>query len=163
MQRIVLYALASLLLIIIDATLVKFLAIGNIVPDILILWVVYVAIREGQIAGTITGFAVGLIVSLAGGASTMLGLAALAKTVAGFTAGYFYNENKTFQTLGGYQFLVAVALASLVHNVIYFILLLQGSGTSWSGALMFYGIPTTIYTVVAGLMPMFAFARKYIS
>jgi rod shape-determining protein MreD len=163
MQRIVLYTIASIIFIIVDATLVKFLAIADIVPDILLLWVVYIAIREGQIASTTAGFVIGLIVSLAGGATNMLGLTALAKTVAGFTAGYFYNENKTFQTLGGYQFLVAIALASLVHNIIYFIILLQGSGTSWSGSLMLYGIPTTLYTIAVGLMPMFAFARKYIS
>src|SRR5512134_2858578 len=98
MQRIALYVLASLVLLVVDATLVKFLAIATIVPDVLLLWIVYIAIREGQVAGTTAGFAIGVIVSLAGGATTMLGLAALTKTIAGFLAGYFFNENKTFQT-----------------------------------------------------------------
>jgi len=40
-----------------------------------------------------------MVVDLLSGADGMLGLSALAKTIAGFVAGYFYNENKTLQTL----------------------------------------------------------------
>jgi len=67
------------------------------------------------------------------------------------------------QTLGGYQFLLITALVSLVHNVIYFLLFLQGSGLVWSAMLMGHGIPATIYTVAVALLPMFAFARKVLS
>jgi len=93
----------------------------------------------------------------------MLGLAALAKTFAGFTAGYFYNENKTHNTLGGYQFIVIVAIASVVHNTLYFIIFLQGSGLSWMQSVLSYGMPTTAFTAAVALLPMFAFARKYLS
>ena len=162
-RRILVYSLLSILFIVIDATLVKFLAIANIVPDILIVWIVYIAIREGQMAATTAGFFVGLAVNLAGTGGEMLGLAALAKTFAGFTAGFFHNENKTYNTLGGYQFIVIVAVASIVHNIIYFIIFLQGSGLTWMQSILYYGIPTTIYTTAVALLPMFAFARKYLS
>lgn len=162
-HRILLYSLLSLLFVVIDATLVKFLAIANLVPDILIIWIVYVAIREGQIAGTTAGFLIGLTMSLIGTTNGMLGLAALAKTFAGFTAGYFFNENKTYNTLGGYQFIVIVGVASMVHNITYFIIFLQGSGLSWMQSVLYYGIPSTAYTAAVALLPMFAFARKYLS
>ncbi|MEK9139380.1 MAG: rod shape-determining protein MreD [Bacteroidota bacterium] len=157
------YILLSLLFIVVDSTLIKFLSIANIVPDILIIWIVYIAIREGQVAGTTAGFLVGLVMSLMGTTGSMLGLAALTKTFAGFIAGYFYNENKIYNTLGGYQFIVLVALASLVHNTIYFVIFLQGSGMSWSESVLYYGVPTTAYTAAVALLPMFAFARKYLS
>lgn len=162
-HRILLYSLLSLLFVVIDATLVKFLAIANLAPDILIIWIVYVAIREGQIAGTTAGFLIGLTMSLIGTTNGMLGLAALAKTFAGFTAGYFFNENKTYNTLGGYQFIVIVGVASMVHNITYFIIFLQGSGLSWMQSVLYYGIPSTAYTAAVALLPMFAFARKYLS
>ena len=162
-RRILLYSLFSLFFIVVDATLVKFLSIAGIVPDILVIWIVYIAIREGQIAGTTAGFCIGLAINMLGAMDSMLGLAALAKTFAGFSAGYFYNENKIYNTLGGYQFIVIVAIASLVHNILYFIIFLQGSGLSWMQSVLFYGVPTTVYTAAVALLPMFAFARKYLS
>lgn len=162
-RKILIYSLLSLLLIVLDSTLVKFLAIATIVPDILLIWIVYVAIREGQATATTTGFLIGLAENLMGTMNGVLGLAALAKTFAGFIAGYFFNENKIETNLGGYQFIVIVSVASLVHNSVYFLIFLQGSGLSWSQSLLYYGIPTTAYTAVVALVPMFAFARKYLS
>jgi rod shape-determining protein MreD len=163
MQRVIGYILVSLLLLLLSTTLVKFLAISEIVPDILLVWIVYVAIREGQIAGMTAGFLVGLVVDLLSGPDGMTGVSALAKTVAGFLAGYFYNENKTLQTLGGYQFIVAIGVVSLVHNVIYFLIFLQGTDMSWWRMILVYGVPTMLYTAAIGLLPMFAIARKYLS
>jgi len=157
------YILLSLLFIVVDGTLVKFLSIANIVPDILLVWIVYIAVREGQSAGTTAGFLIGLAMNLMSATDNLLGLAALAKTFAGFTAGYFYNENKTYNTLGGYQFVVIVAVASVVHNTLYFIIFLQGSGLSWMQSVLSYGVPTTAYTAAVALLPMFAFARKHLS
>jgi rod shape-determining protein MreD len=163
MQRTFGYLLGSILLILLHTSVIKFLSIGGIVPDILVLWVVYLALREGQIAGTVAGFCLGIVIDLVSGPDGMLGLSSLSKTLAGFTAGYFYNENKMFQILGGYQFLVAVGVASLVHNIVYFLIFLQGTTIGWWDAMLLYSMPTTLYTVAVGLVPMFAFARKYLS
>jgi rod shape-determining protein MreD len=160
-RRIVFYIVLSLLFVVVDSTLVKFLSIATIVPDIVVVWIVYIAIRDGQIAGTTAGFFLGLATNMMGSTESMLGLAALAKTFAGFTAGYFHNDNKTYQTLGGYQLIVIVAICSLVHNILYFIIFLQGSGIGWIQSVLSYGIPTTAYTAAIALLPMFAFARKY--
>jgi rod shape-determining protein MreD len=155
--------LLSLLALLLQTTVARFLSIQGIVPDLVLLWIVYLAIRRGQIRATVAGFILGLTLDLVSGPDGMVGLAALTKTLAGFLAGYFYSENKTMQTLGGYQFLLITALVSLVHNVIYFLLFLQGSGLVWSAMLMGHGIPATIYTVAVALLPMFAFARKVLS
>lgn len=162
-RRVLFYTLFSLLLIVLNSTVVKFLAFSSIVPDILLIWIVYVAIREGQIAATTAGFLIGLAENLMGTTNGVLGLAALAKTFAGFTAGYFFNENKIEATLGGYLFIIIVGTASMVHNIVYFIIFLQGSGLSWMQSLLYYGVPTTAYTAVVALIPMFVFARKYSS
>jgi rod shape-determining protein MreD len=163
MRRIALYSILSLLFILLQTTVVRFLSIGRIVPDILLIWVVYVAVRQGQVAGTVAGFLIGLVIDLLSGSDGMLGLAALTKTVAGFLAGFFYDENKTFQTLGGYQILIAVGVTSVLQNVIYFVIFLQGSEVGWWGAILLYGLPTSFYTVVVALLPMFAYARKYLT
>ena len=163
MRRIALYSILSLVFILLQTTVVRFLSIGRIVPDIVLIWIVYVALREGQIAGTTAGFSLGLVLDLLSGSDGMLGLAALTKTVAGFIAGYFYDENKIFQIIGGYQALIALGVASVLQNVIYFVIFLQGSGIAWWGAIVLYGLPTTFYTIVVALLPMFVYARKYLT
>lgn len=162
-RRVFFYIVLSLLFVVLDSTLIKFLSIANIVPDILVIWIVYIAVREGQMAGTTAGFFIGLATTMTGTTGGMFGLAALAKTLTGFIAGYFYNENKIYNTLGGYQFIVIVGIASLVHDILYFTIFLQGSGLSWMQSVLSYGVPTTAYTAMVALLPMFAFARKYVS
>jgi rod shape-determining protein MreD len=163
MRTVLIDTLLSLLFLVLQTTIIRFLAVQMIVPDLILLWIVYLAVRRGQIAATTGGFLLGLAFDLLSGPDSMLGLAALSKTAAGFIAGYFYNQNKITQTLGGYQFILITVIASLVHNLLYFVILLQGSGITWSSALLQYGIPTTAYTAALGLLPMFVFARKHLT
>jgi rod shape-determining protein MreD len=163
MRRAIGYILLSIVLLVFSTTLLEFLAIYSIVPDILLIWIVYLAIKEGQLAGMVTGFLIGLTFDLLSGPDGMLGLSALTKTFAGFLAGYFYNENKTFQTLGGYQFLLAVGFVTLMHHAIYFLIFLQGTDIGWGRTILLYSIPDTLYTTAVSLLPMFAIARKHLS
>ena len=150
--------LISLVLLTFQTTIITFTSIGNIIPDVLLIWIVYVAVTEGQIRSTVVGFSIGLAMDLVSG--QFLGLSALAKTIAGFLSGYFYHENKVDVTLGGYQFLVIVAIASFVHNVVYFVIFTQGSAVSTATAVFEFGLFSTIYTTVVALVPMFIFSRK---
>lgn len=141
--------------------LAPFISIADVVPDLPLVYVAYLAVRRGQVAGMVGGFLVGLPLDLMSGQDGMLGLSALAKTIAGFIAGYFYNENKTFATLGGFQFIVIVAVAGAVHNAVYFLIFLQGAGMSWGWVLARYGLPALLYTLAAALVPMFWIGRRH--
>lgn len=154
------YILISILIVLLQTTLARYLAIESIAPDLLLIWIVSLALREGQSTATVAGFFLGLLFDLISGKDGMLGLAALCKTVAGFAAGYFYNENKIVQILGGYQFVLVVAVASIVHNVLYFIIFLQGTEVGWLDAVVLYGFPTTVYTAALALLPMFVVSRR---
>lgn len=161
MNRVIKYGVVSLLLILLQTSVVNFIAILHVAPDLLVVWIVYLAIRRGQLAATLAGFAIGLVIDIVSGDNGMLGLAALSKTVCGFVAGYFYNENKTIQTLTTYRFAVAVLTASFVHHTLYFVIFLQGSTLSWLHVFAFYGVPATVYTAVFSLLPMLMFARRF--
>jgi rod shape-determining protein MreD len=154
-------AMISLILIVLQTTLAQFVTIVNAIPDIAVIWIVYVALTRGQIAGTIVGFATGLLFDLMSGEDGMLGLAALCKTLAGFFAGYFYHENKTEQTLSSWRVVVIVGVAALLHNAIYFLIFLQGTDVGWSQALGLHGIPSSLYTTTLALIPMAVFRRKF--
>lgn len=158
MQRYLQYALITLALVIFQTTLIPFISIVNIVPDVLLVWIVFIAIQAGQIPATVAGFGAGIVIDLIGG--QFLGLSALSKTVAGFLAGYFYSDNKIEQTLGSYKFLLVVALVSFVHNIVYFTILVQGTSVSFFTAVFQFGIFSAIYTTAAALFPVFSFYRK---
>ena len=163
MPRPLIDILLSVVVLVLQTTIVRFLSIQGIVPDLVLLWVIMIAIRRGQIPATIAGFLLGLALDLISGPEGVLGLTALTETVGGFLAGYFYNENKILQTMGGYQILLITALISLIHNVLYFLVFLQGSGLGWLSILASYGIPTTVYTTAIAILPMFAYARKLLT
>jgi rod shape-determining protein MreD len=161
MSRYVKYLFLSAALILIQSKMMTLLTLEGITPDLLTIWVVYLALKEGQLAAMPWGFAIGLAFDLATG--NFIGLSALTKTVAAFTAGYFYNENKTPLTLGSYRFLVVVLVTSLIHNTIYFLIFTQGSEIGTVRAIFQVGLATTFYTATLSLLPMLAFARKYIT
>ena len=151
--------LVSLLLIVAQTQLMRFLSLEGITPDILMIWVVYIALTSGQTHGMIWGFATGLMFDLVTG--NFIGLSALTKTVCGFVAGYFFNENKTPFTLKSYRFVIIVLVVSLLHNTIYFVIFTQGTDISFIRAVFQFGVATALYTSILTLLPMFRFARKY--
>ena len=137
---------------------VKFLALDGITPDVLLIWLAYLTLSEGQIAGTIAGFSAGIFFDLATGG--FLGLTSLSKTIACFFGGYFYNENKTLMTLGSYQFALFVFVLSFLNNFVYFAIFVAGTPMHYPTTVLWYGLTTAIYTAVVSLLPMFLFSRK---
>lgn len=150
----------SLGVLIVQTTAIPFIAVGTIVPDLVVLWIVYLGITRGQVTASTAGFLLGLALDILAGEDGMLGLSSLTKAVAGFLAGYTFSENKTQQTLSSAQFPLIVAVVSLVHNLLYFIIFLQGTDISWDNAIVRHGIPATVYTVLVALIPMFIIARR---
>lgn len=102
---------------IIQTTVVPLVSIGEVVPDLILILLVYYSITEGQIYGTVLGFIYGLFFDLVTG--SLLGSTMIAKTVAGFVAGYFSSENKVDIYLMFFNFGLIVFLAALVDQIIY--------------------------------------------
>jgi len=155
------YAVFTVVFVVLQTKVMGLLNLEGVTPDILTVWVVYIALKEGQLPATVWGFCIGLFSDLVTG--NFIGLSALAKTICGFTAGYFHNENKTSLTLASYRFLVVVLVASIVHNTAYFVLYTRGSDLGIVAAVFQYGLATTFYTTTLSLLPMFAFGRKYLT
>lgn len=148
----------TVLFITVQTTIVSFTSVFNIVPDIMVIWIVYIAVTQGQIRATVFGFGIGLTIDLVSG--QFLGLSALCKTLAGFIAGYFFQENKIEFTLGNYRFMVIVAVISFVHNVIYFVIFTQGSDVALFEAVFRFGLLSSLYTTTVSSIPMFVSMRK---
>jgi len=159
MEHYVRSAFALLVLLLLQTTFIPFLSINGFLPDVLLIWVVYIAVTRGQMEATITGFAVGLLQDVV--AVQFFGLSALTKTIAGFVAGYFFNENITDQTLGSYRFLLITLLSSFVHNVLYYGIFLQGIQDALFTTMIEFSVAVSLYTALVAVFPMFTFVRKY--
>lgn len=153
------YALLSLLFIVFQSTVANFISINRVVPDLLLIFIVFIALKQGQINAMVYAFFIGLVFDLVTGG--VWGLSSLSKIVAGFVAGYFYNENKTYYTLSSYKFILIILLVSIVHNFIYFVVYIQGSDMEFWKTVVLVGISTSLYTTILSLFIVFYFTRRY--
>ncbi len=138
-------------------TVVPLIEIGGSFPDLMLIFVVYIALKNGQIAGTIVGFIAGLLIDLMVGFTP--GLSALSKTISGFVAGYFYSELKVEMNTGTFRFPGIVFLCSLVNNIVYFSLDILSSEFSGAQIVKFI-IGRSIYTVILSLIPVFTISKR---
>jgi len=151
------YVLAGLVILLLHITVVPLIAIEKIAPDLMLIFVVYIALKNGQIAGSIAGFIAGLLIDLT--VDFTPGLSALSKTVSGFVAGYFYNETKVEINTETIRFSGVVFLCSLVNNLLYFLVDILGGDISNVEILrLVFG--RSIYTTVLSLIPIFTTSRK---
>lgn len=156
--RYVAYAVVALFLSVVHIVFLKYLAVQSVTPDLLLLLVVWAALVEGQYAGMIIGFGTGLLFDML--TTDVLGSNALAKTVAGFLAGYFYKDGMAFATIGSYRLLLIVTFTGFIHNLIYFFFYIQPMQTSFWEFFLINGVATTLYTTVVAAFPMLFINRR---
>jgi len=152
-MRFLFYSIAALLITVISVVFLQYLAIGNVTPDLLLILCVWVGLSEGQFSGMLFAFCVGMIFDIAS-TNDVLGSNALAKVIAAFVAGYFYNEEKVKEILGGVRFLFIVAFSALMHNLVYHFLYIRPTEISFTEFFIKYGLAVTLYTTVLAIIPM---------
>jgi rod shape-determining protein MreD len=151
------YLLKAVVLVVVQANLPDIISIRGIAPDLLLIFIVYLAVKEGQLYALPWGFFLGLTLDLTTG--TVIGLSALSKTVAAFTAGFFYSDNMISMTLGTYRFLLFVLVTAFVHNAIYFAVFTLGSDIGFLGAVFGVGLASALFTTTIAVLPMLVHAR----
>jgi rod shape-determining protein MreD len=145
-------------LLLIQTTIIPFLSIGTVIPDLILILLVYYSITQGQIYGSILGFIYGFLFDIITG--SLLGSAMIAKTLAGFTAGYFSSENKQEQYLISYNFALIVMLSSLIDSTISaFFSSINFTSNIFMLFFQFALLPT-IYTATIALMVMIFYPKK---
>lgn len=150
--RYIFYGIASLLLAVLHMSFLHWIAVSGIAPDLLLLLSIWIGVAEGRTAGMIGGFMSGVLLDLI--SDDVMGTNALAKTIAGFVAGYFYSESSSKKTLASFKLLGVIALSSFIHNCIYFFFYVKPTEIQYVEFFLKYGLASTLYTTVAGIFPM---------
>lgn len=137
------YLVLFISLILLQTTLLPLVSVGGLVPDIVLIGIIVLGIRQGAvpaiIAGCIAGFAQDAFVT------HLFGLSSLANSCSGFVAGYFSREKVKYNL----QVTLGVVLATaVVHDLLYFSIYKLGTNISFFRMFFLYALPTSFYTMV---------------
>jgi len=134
----------------VQAAIVPFITVNGIYPDLLIIFLVYLSLRKGQVFGTVSGFVIGFFFDIFTGG--MLGAAMFSKTLAGFTAGYFFNENKVQYNLNSYLFVLIVLFCGALDSMFYQILISKNIEINFPVLFFKQSILPAAYTSIISLI-----------
>ncbi|MCW8803004.1 MAG: rod shape-determining protein MreD [Ignavibacteriaceae bacterium] len=136
--------------VIIQLTVIPFISIQGVVPNLILIAVVYFSIANGQIFGTVTGASYGLVYDLISG--SLVGSNVLSNTVAGFIAGYFSGETKREKYLCTYSFSLVVLISALIDAMIFSFFSVIDFNTNFLQALFNHALLPSIYTSIVSIL-----------
>ena len=144
--------------VLIQLTVIPFVSVQGVVPDLLLIAVVYLSISYGQIFGTVTGASYGLLYDFISG--TLIGSHMLSKTVAAFVAGYFSSETKRDKYLYTYSFSVVIFISGLIDATIFSFFSVIDFNTNIFLALFNHALMPSIYSSIVSIMVVIAPYRR---
>lgn len=136
--------------VLVQLTVIPFVSIQGVVPNLLLIAVVYFSILYGQTFGTVTGAAYGLLFDLISG--NLVGSNMLSLTVAGFIAGYFSGETRRDKYLYTYSFTFVVLMGALVNAMIFSFFTVMDFNTNFLQALFNHALLPSIYTSIVSIL-----------
>lgn len=149
MKRFIVYAIEILLCFIIQSSMFHYIALANIMPNLLLILVVSHAYMRGRMTGLTLGIFCGLIVDLMYG-SYVVGLYALLYMLIGyfigFTNKYYSNDDYTLP-------LIIIAVSDFIYGFFYYVFefLLRGR-LNFLYYLRRFIVPEIIYTVAVSVL-----------
>ena len=146
--------------VLIQLTVIPLVSMQEVVPDLLLIAVVYFSISYGQIFGSVTGASYGLLFDLITG--NLIGSNMLSKTVAGFLAGYFSSETRRDKYLYTYSFSIVILLTGLVDAIIFSFFSVIDFNTNILLVLFNHALLPSIYTsLISILVVIVPFKRNF--
>ena len=148
------YSLLCIATVLLQVTLFRFFAIQKITPDLLLILIIFISIREGQVAGILFGFFAGLLDDLT--TANIVGLSAISKSFAGYIAGFFYGikSGLDIKFIG-----LIILICAIAHEFVLSIVASFGASQSYWFAVTHHSIPQLIYSSILGFI-LFAFIPK---
>lgn len=148
-------------LLLIQIIVVPLISIDGFVPDVILILLVFYTLKKGQLYGTLLGFIFGLFIDLITG--SLIGSSMFSKTLTGFIAGYFYNENKIDIYFKSYTFLLILFLCSVLDNISLTLITSFDFETNLLSLIFSNSMIPVFYTVTIGaVIVIFYPKRKYI-
>ncbi|MBN1352411.1 rod shape-determining protein MreD [candidate division KSB1 bacterium] len=156
-MRMIAYSLIFIIVFLIQSSFVDLISIRDVKPDLLLIFLVLMSKYEGRIGGTVAGFIIGLFQDIWD--TQFIGLSSLCKSVSGFVAGQLKNREPEpgLVTLGTFLLIIG-----LLHNLVFFTIKLLGSGYGFFIIVFRFVLPSTLYTLVIGLIIFSILPEKWL-
>ena len=129
-----------------QATVVQYIGIAGIRPDLPLVATVLLALTRGSGAGTTYGFFIGLGQDLTN--PTFLGLNALTKSLLGFSLG---TLRERFDATTAASYAAILVVATIVHDLLYLTVYMRLVLSEMMLALVTRTLPTAVYTAAVGI------------
>jgi rod shape-determining protein MreD len=155
LNRIVLPFIIMLFLISVQFIVIPFISIYNVVPNVVLIFLLFYTIRFGQISGMLFAFVVGIFFDFFSGG--LIGSSAFAFTASVFIAGYFYKEDFRDVIYNVKMFVTLVFVTATLFFILYSVLGVPSgevdvlSGVLWYS--LYSGIYTTLFALVVYVIP----------
>jgi rod shape-determining protein MreD len=156
--KLIYYALATLLICVLQLSFSYLISIYGVTPDLLILLVIWVTLFEGKLYGLIFAFSVGILFDFL--SMNVVGVNALTKTMVAYLAGFFYQEKEFWNIIRSNKFFLICFLATLLHNIVYYFIMVELTDSIFAIYFKFV-IGSTIYTMLFTLLSFFFRIRKF--
>ncbi len=151
-MQLIKYIIIYFLLLFVEKNLLHLISIKNVTPDLILIFVIMVSLREKRSKSTVIGFCSGLIQDAF--VTHFFGLSALAKSIVGFWGVFFQRPKKKYNLS---SFAVAVVILTFVHEIIFGFVYNLGVHIGFFRLLLYFIIPRMLYTVTFGLISFLIF------
>jgi len=157
--KVIYYSIATLLICVFQLSVSFLISISGVTPDLLILLVIWVTLAEGKVAGLFFAFVVGLFFDYL--SMNVLGVNALSKTIAAYVVGFYYKENEFWNILKSNKIFVISAIAILLHNLFYYLFMINLTGTNLWSIFFKHFIASSLYSFAFTGLSFFLRVRKF--
>jgi rod shape-determining protein MreD len=148
------YLLAFIVVAILQTTLMQAMAIKGISPDLVLIFLVFLSMKEGAMIGVYAGFFTGICLDVY--SPQYLGIGSFAKSIVGYLTGLLDERNIKIDDR--YK-LVVLCVASILHDTITSIGV-YGAAITFNRLLLSDILPTAIYTTMFGGIILLVLIRR---
>jgi rod shape-determining protein MreD len=148
------YFLVFIALTVVQTTLCRLIAVKGVQPDLILIFIVYLSMKEGAMAGILCGFLAGLFFDVY--SPQHLGAGSLAKSIVGYLSGLLDERNITLDDK--YKMLV-LFIAALFHDTVT-ASFAYGPAAAFKTILVFQSLPAALYTAFVGGIFFLAASRR---
>lgn len=153
------YAIATLLICVLQLSFSFLISINEITPDLLILLVIWITLYDGKVIGLSTAFTIGLLYDYL--SMNVLGVNALTKTLTAYVTSFFYKENEFWNLIKTNKIFIVVLISSFIHNVVFYLLMINLTRADIWSIYFKYVVGATAYTFIFSLFSFFFRIRKF--
>lgn len=147
-----------LLLLLVQIAAIPLIGIGDVVPNIVLIGIVFIALRYGQLPAILFAFGSGLLFDLF--VNDVIGLSSLSQTIAAFAAGLYYSDEKAEEAGMNFRFLFITGLAAFLYNTIYILAYFRDITAELGRIFLLHGVGSMLYTTILSMIPVLFLARK---